>query len=38
MKKKLTSCDDIVEWVVEEALVKDEHKHRLDYADQTTFG
>ena len=28
MKKKLTSDDDIVEWVVEEAFVKDEHKHR----------
>ncbi len=28
MKKKLTSDDDIVEWVVEEAFVKDEYKHR----------
>ncbi len=28
MKKKPTSDDDIVEWVVEEAFVKEEYKHR----------
>ncbi len=33
MKKKLTSDDDIVEWVVKEAFVKDEHKHRLNHID-----
>ncbi len=28
MKKKSTSDDDIVEWVVEEAFVKEEYRHK----------